>query len=65
MQKYPRCRVKKRRCMDKVSEITRKLGSNSETQKISIEERQNDICTKEIINKDTEEHFLVFKLFLD
>ena len=65
MQKYPRCRVKKRRCMDKVSEITRKLGSNSEAQNISIEERQNEICTKEIINKDTEEHFLVFKLFLD
>ena len=51
--------------MEKVSEITRKLGSNPEAQKISIEERQNEICTKEIINKDTEEHILVFKLFLD
>ena len=65
MQKYPRCRVKKRKYTEKVSEITRKLGSNSEAQKISIEERQNEICTKEIINKDTEEHILVFKLFLD
>lgn len=51
--------------MEKVSEITRKLGSDSEAQKISIEERQSEICTKEIINKDTEEHILVFKLFLD
>lgn len=51
--------------MKKVSEITRKLGSNSEAQKISIEERQNEICTKEIISKDTEEHILVVKLFLD
>ena len=51
--------------MEKVSEITRKLGSNSEAQKISTEERQNEICTKEIINKDSEEHILVFKLFLD
>ena len=51
--------------MKKVSEITRKLESNSEAQKISIEERQNEICTKEIISKDTEEHILVVKLFLD